>query len=569
MQKILVAVFLLLTVFTSSADAAIERQKFITTIEPAVIFTFGGLSRKSSVEDILNRMDENHMRGTFFVTERELKRNKENIDLIVAHGQELGIGLRVNVDPKKPDNCQSLQEQIQRIRGMLREYYGIETNLVRDLYGYNDDFVFEAVEKENCLLIGQTVNVVNSKHKSEQNADEVMQKIFSKGVVSLGRGQIVYIRTDYYDNETLAGDMMMAVKKEKVDNIAYRTFDDSPELNPENDSAYYIASVGDVLSKQDKLYEYPVNRMEVPTELLPETIAEPVDKKNFSKEFRRRYIGSPTVDGTNRMLGFSMGDINRSDRSGIIKNAAAKTIFLTFDDWGNDDSVNKLLYVLRKHKVPGTFFIITWNMPNNPNLLRAIAMDGHEIGSHTNGHKSMAVYNEKTNRQEAMMNKEDYAEDVASAYTKLVDVVGDVKVDGRYSLTRMFRPPTLAINRDGIQSLFDAGYSYIVSGFESTSDYAAVMLPAMVGAIQTGIYDENNQVRSGSILVMHMTSGAKYTARALDIMLTENEKRKDDDPLKFYVGRLGDYLVPGYDQNMKEAHNEINSAIISRTDTNN
>ena len=68
---------------------------------------------------------------------------------------------------------------------------------------------------------------------------------------------------------------------------------------------------------------------------------------------------------------------------------------------------------------------------------------------------------------------------------------------------------------------------------------------------------------------MHMTSGAKYTARALDIMLTENEKRKDDDPLKFYVGRLGDYLVPGYDQNMKEAHNEINSAIISRTDTNN
>ena len=150
MQKILVAVFLLLTVFTSSADAAIERQKFITTIEPAVIFTFGGLSRKSSVEDILNRMDENHMRGTFFVTERELKRNKENIDLIVAHGQELGIGLRVNVDPKKPDNCQSLQEQIQRIRGMLREYYGI----------VKQNTYFAIGVKFSCLVLG-AVGIAN------------------------------------------------------------------------------------------------------------------------------------------------------------------------------------------------------------------------------------------------------------------------------------------------------------------------------------------------------------------------------------------------------------------------
>lgn len=550
-KKIILAMSVLLLCYSGSVDAAITRQNFITTIEPAVIFTFGGFSRKSSVEDILQRMEQNNMRGTFFVTERELQRNKENIDLIVAKGQEIGIGLRVNSDPDKPDDCQSLREQIQRIKALLKQYYGIETNLVKDMYGYNDDFVFEAVEKENCCLIGQTVNVVKTVDKEAVSSTEIMPNLFGKSVYSMGRGQIVYIRTDFYTNELLAGDMMLAVKKEKVDNIAYRTFDDTPESNPANDSAYYITSVGDILSKTDKLYEYPVNYMDVPQELLPENIAAPVTKENFSKEFCKRYIGSPTVDGTNRMLGFSDKDIAVADKTGIVKTAKPKTIFLTFDDWGNDDSVNKLLYVLRKHNVPATFFIITWNMPNNPNLLRAIAVSGHDIGSHTNKHRAMAAYDEKLGREVALMGKEEYAEDVAAAYKKLVDAIGDVNINGRYSLTRTFRPPTLALNKNGVQSIFDAGYSYIVSGFESTSDYASPMLPSTVGAIQNGIYDENGEVRTGSILVMHMTHAAKYTARALDIMLTENEKRTADDPLKFKVGRLSDYLINGYDQSIE------------------
>ena len=52
---------------------------------------------------------------------------------------------------------------------------------------------------------------------------------------------------------------------------------------------------------------------------------------------------------------------------------------------------------------------------------------------------------------------------------------------------------------------------------------------------------------------MHMSSTAGYTPRALDIMLTANEKRKDDDPRKFKIGRLSDYLVDGYSQMMKQA----------------
>lgn len=60
--------------------------------------------------------------------------------------------------------------------------------------------------------------------------------------------------------------------------------------------------------------------------------------------------------------------------------------FLTFDDWGTDQSINKLLYVLKKHRVKATFFVLTQNVQNNPNLLRIIAEDGHEVASHSDSH---------------------------------------------------------------------------------------------------------------------------------------------------------------------------------------
>jgi len=94
-------------------------------------------------------------------------------------------------------------------------------------------------------------------------------------------------------------------------------------------------------------------------------------------------------------------------------------------------------------EVHGTFFVITWNIHNNPNLLRAIAAEGNEIGSHTDGHKPMTIQDEK-GRQIPVQNPEEYDEDVRSSYEKLAATVGDMKLpSGRYVLTRLLRPPRL------------------------------------------------------------------------------------------------------------------------------
>lgn len=111
--------------------------------------------------------------------------------------------------------------------------------------------------------------------------------------------------------------------------------------------------------------------------------------------------------------------MEQMDHTGIVKDVRDNTIFLTFDDWGTDASINHLLYVLRKHHVKGTFFIITWNVKNNPNLLRAIAEDGHDIASHTNRHRPMVWQTANYGGNMTPMTEEEYAEDVRLSYEEL------------------------------------------------------------------------------------------------------------------------------------------------------
>lgn len=528
----------------SNGGKTAETLRFVDTTEKAVVYTFGGLSRQSSVQDILQRMSDNGMGGTFFVTERELKRNADTVQMIVNYGQELGIGISGSSDKGFGEYC----AEIDRIQDIMQQRYGVRPKFVRQMFGEDSSDLREAVSAMGCVLIGQTVNVVQSRDKNATCADDIMPLIFGKWAIAMGRGQVVYIRTDFYNNEKLAGDMMMAIKKAKIDNVAYRTSLDTPETNPNNDTEYIIRGVASVYDSPRYRYTYPITSKMMPMDLRPENHWITVNDSNFSKLLKARYIGAPDVDAGDRVYGFSIGEINSLDKSGVVKNVRDNTIFLTFDDWASDQSLNRLLYVLRKHNVKATFFIITKNMVNNRNLLRVIAQEGHEIASHTDQHVPMSNNWFRQEGDNRVQSAAEYAQDVSAAYAKLAAVVGDVQVDGKYSLTRFLRPPTLAISKSGVKSIFNAGYEYIVSGYESTEDYGAESRQVMVAGLQHGVYKENGDVRPGSIIIMHMSDTAKYTAEALDVFLTANEQLPNWDPRKFKVGLLGDYLCDGYSQ---------------------
>lgn len=525
-----------------------EKWRFIPSTSQSVIFTFGGLSKKEPLVHVLDAMKANEMRGTFFVTERELKRNAENIRLIRSYGQDLGIGL---TSIKGGGTAAEYAMQIQRVRDGLQQY-GVTTDVVRQMASSdNEAGMKEAAAAMKCWFVGQGLNAVQSKDKQAQSADEVMPHIFGKWTTSLGRNEILYIRTDYYTKPTLASEVMMAIKQQKVDNIAYDAYGDNPTDNRQNDSVYRIVSVQDVLDEPAKLYQYPVETMDLPVEIQLGYGAGGITKKNFQREFFKRYIGAPEVSSSDRMYGFTQKELALADKTGLVKTAAPQTVFLTFDDWGSDDSINKLLYVLRKHRVHATFFVITKNMINNPNLLRAIVAEGNEVGSHTDYHVPMLRVDEK-GRSYIVEDNATYRQNVRSSYEKLLSAIGDMKIENgsRYGLTRLLRPPQLAVSRDGCAVALDEGFTYLVSGSGSAEDYGAVSMESLEGIMDHIVHKRNGDVRRGAIMIMHMSGSGTRTPYALDMLLTKNDQRPEGDPKKFKVGLLGDYLTDGYDQRM-------------------
>ncbi|WP_448662723.1 glycosyltransferase [Sphingomonas sp. CJ20] len=76
--------------------------------------------------------------------------------------------------------------------------------------------------------------------------------------------------------------------------------------------------------------------------------------------------------------------------------AVPKTIALTFDDGPDPEWTPKILDVLEKAKVPGTFFVIGENALTQPGLLNRIIAGGGELGNHTYTHPNLALSSPQT-----------------------------------------------------------------------------------------------------------------------------------------------------------------------------
>ncbi len=78
----------------------------------------------------------------------------------------------------------------------------------------------------------------------------------------------------------------------------------------------------------------------------------------------------------------------------------AGLIALTFDDGPDPDWTPQILDVLKASHVPATFFVVGVNGVGEPDLLRRIVDEGHEIGNHSYTHPNMARISTETIRLE-------------------------------------------------------------------------------------------------------------------------------------------------------------------------
>lgn len=237
----------------------------------------------------------------------------------------------------------------------MQRLLGVRPVIARQVFGTEVPTVNEAASAMGIELLGQTVNMVQTKDKEAKKVEDISDHLFGKFILAMGRGQIIYGRLDFLDNPTLTGDLLEWIKKNKVDSATYATLLDSPEANAENDSAYSMGAVREVLGDEAHRWTYPVPEEKMLRSLRGENRRKPRTGRLFRHEFSARYIGAPTVTDTDRIRGFSEAEMEQMDHTGIVKDVRDNTIFLTFDDWGTDASINHLLYVLRKHHVKGTF----------------------------------------------------------------------------------------------------------------------------------------------------------------------------------------------------------------------
>jgi peptidoglycan/xylan/chitin deacetylase (PgdA/CDA1 family) len=87
---------------------------------------------------------------------------------------------------------------------------------------------------------------------------------------------------------------------------------------------------------------------------------------------------------------FGLYELVESPRSGafepVVTNGRGRAIALTFDDGPTRGITDRLLDVLEREHVPGTFFVVGRAARREPALLRRMVADGDEIEDHAQTH---------------------------------------------------------------------------------------------------------------------------------------------------------------------------------------
>ena len=500
-------------------------SRFYTTQE-ALSYTFRGLSNENVLDNVLASLDKYNAKGTFFVTKNEIINYPDRIEKIVGAGHEIGNGgITVSSDLLNKTN-EEICKEIYEVDKLLKEK-GIYTNSYMSGYGYSNSKVQEAISTinkikglENYELITYTKAPIISKYK-DMNVDQIIKDYFNvNSYVSLSKGEIVYFRldSDLFKDNTVISNLIEILTENYVKNGYVHKYNKELQTyylstKPLN---YSIVPLKDIQSNFESQSNF--GRYNILTNI------KSMEMKSYDealKMIKTNYIGNEDVN----LEDFSDDEKLNIDKTGTIDTNGESVIFFTFDDWGGDPIVNEILNVLNKHNVKAGFFTISKYVDINsgisninPNLLRTIALNGHDIGSHNYNHELLDT------------NKAELEKSLIKSYDVMSNVIGDLD-----SLRQYFRPPTLLLKKEGLAAVFESGYKYTISGNISTHDYESTSSQEILDAIEPGLVEGR-----GNIIVMHMNNQSYYTAEALDKFLTNNENGVYGR--KYKIAKLSDYL---------------------------
>lgn len=173
-------------------------------------------------------------------------------------------------------------------------------------------------------------------------------------------------------------------------------------------------------------------------------------------------------------------------------------IALSFDAaWGNEDTA-EILSILEKHNVKVTFFATGGWVESYPDDVKAILAAGHDLGNHSENHKNMSQLSTDEMKSELML-----------VHDKVKNLTG-------YEMC-LFRPPYGDYSNEVIQTASSLGY-YSIQWDVDSLDWKDYGVSSIIDTVTN-----HKHLGNGSIILCH--NGAKYTAQALDTLITTLEEK--------------------------------------------
>lgn len=199
-------------------------------------------------------------------------------------------------------------------------------------------------------------------------------------------------------------------------------------------------------------------------------------------------VANASQEELSKLNGYYIGDTSK------------KVIYLTFDAGFENGYTEKILDVLKKHKVPATFFLVGNYIETSPEIVKRMVKEGHTVGNHTFTHPDMSSISDEKSFKEEL--------------TKLENLYKDTT--GKEML-KIYRPPQGKYSEKNLKMAKSMGYTTVfwslayVDWYENnqpTSDEAFNKLIP--------------RIHNGAIVLLHSTS--KTNCEILDELLTKWEQ---------------------------------------------
>jgi len=179
-------------------------------------------------------------------------------------------------------------------------------------------------------------------------------------------------------------------------------------------------------------------------------------------------------------------------------NTKDKVAALTFDDGPDAKSTSAVLDSLARHNVRATFFVVGCKMETQTDLLKKMALAGHEVANHSYSHKDF-------NR----MSGDEIRNEIRNTNKLIHKITGQKPV--------LFRPPGGYLSNELIRITREEHVKVAYWSWETDSkDWKN-------GRSATAIADYIcNHIAPGQIIILHDgCTNSMTTAAAIDLMLPE------------------------------------------------